>query len=93
LGAGSADDAHRFRDRLHDAGGNLGIMEAAPAELSGAASAVFNAARQTGSAIGVALVGTLAAGGGLVAGLHANVIVGGLSFLIAAALTTIAIRP
>jgi DHA2 family methylenomycin A resistance protein-like MFS transporter len=69
------------------------IMEAAPAEFGGAASAVFNAARQTGSAIGVALAGTLAAGGGLVAGLHADVIVGGLSFLIAAALTMITIRP
>ncbi|WP_176993032.1 DHA2 family efflux MFS transporter permease subunit [Nonomuraea jiangxiensis] len=63
------------------------IMEAAPAELGGAASAVFNAARQTGSAIGVALVGTLVAGGGLVAGLHAEVVVGGLGFLVAAALT------
>jgi MFS transporter, DHA2 family, methylenomycin A resistance protein len=69
------------------------IMEAAPAELGGAASAVFNAARQTGSAIGVALVGTLVAGGGLVAGLHADVIVGGLGFLVAAALTMVTIRP
>ncbi|TQL90188.1 DHA2 family methylenomycin A resistance protein-like MFS transporter [Actinoallomurus bryophytorum] len=69
------------------------IMEAAPAELGGAASAVFNAARQTGSAIGVALVGTLVAGGGLVAGLHADVIVGGLGFLAAAALTVVTIRP
>jgi DHA2 family methylenomycin A resistance protein-like MFS transporter len=69
------------------------IMEAAPAELGGAASAVFNVARQTGSAIGVALVGTLVAGGGLVAGLHADVIVGGVGFLVAAALTMIAIRP
>lgn len=68
------------------------IMEAAPSELGGAASAVFNAARQTGSAIGVALVGTLVAGGGLVAGLHANVIVGALGFLVAAALTMAIIR-
>lgn len=69
------------------------IMEAAPSELGGAASAVFNAARQTGSAIGVALVGTLVAGGGLVAGLHADVVVGGLGLLTAAALTMITIRP
>lgn len=69
------------------------IMEAAPAELGGAASAVFNAARQTGSATGVALVGPLVAGGGLVPGLHADVVIGGLSFLIAAALTMITIPP
>ncbi|MFI6741557.1 MFS transporter [Nonomuraea sp. NPDC050451] len=69
------------------------IMEAAPPELGGAASAVFNAARQTGSAIGVALVGTLVAGGGLVAGLHADVVVGGLGFLIAASLAVFALRP
>jgi DHA2 family methylenomycin A resistance protein-like MFS transporter len=69
------------------------IMEAAPAELGGAASAVFNAARQIGSAIGVALVGTLVAGGGLVGGLHADVVVGGLGFLVAAALTMVTIRP
>ncbi|MFI7663764.1 MFS transporter [Nocardia sp. NPDC049526] len=69
------------------------IMEEAPAELGGAASAVFNVARQTGSAIGVALAGTLVAGSGLVAGLHADVIVGGLSFLVAAALAVIIVRP
>ncbi|MFG6194018.1 MFS transporter [Nonomuraea sp. JJY05] len=69
------------------------IMEAAPPELGGAASAVFNAARQTGSAIGVALVGTLVAGGGLVAGLHADVVVGGLGFLTAASLAVFALRP
>ncbi|GAA2268362.1 MFS transporter [Nonomuraea roseoviolacea subsp. roseoviolacea] len=63
------------------------IMEAAPAALAGAASAVFNAARQTGSAIGVALVGTLVAHGGLVAGLHAGALIGGLGFLAGAALT------
>ncbi|MBB5776047.1 hypothetical protein [Nonomuraea jabiensis] len=59
----------------------------------GAASAVFNAARQTGSAIGVALVGTLVAGGGLVAGLHADVVIGGLGFLVAAALAVLALHP
>lgn len=69
------------------------IMEAAPAELGGAASAVFNTARQTGSAIGVALVGTLVAGGDLVAGLHADVIIGGAGYLLAAVLTVTAVRP
>jgi MFS transporter, DHA2 family, methylenomycin A resistance protein len=56
------------------------IMEAAPAERGGAASGVFNAARQTGSAIGVALAGSLAAHG-LTGGLHVAAVVGGLAFL------------
>jgi MFS transporter, DHA2 family, methylenomycin A resistance protein len=56
------------------------IMEAAPAERGGAASGVFNAARQTGSAIGVALTGSLAARG-LTGGLHVAAIVGAVAFL------------
>ncbi|WP_211126052.1 MFS transporter [Streptomyces yatensis] len=39
----------------------IAAMEAAPHEVRGAASGAFNAARQLGSAIGVALFGTLAA--------------------------------
>ncbi|MEU2688249.1 MFS transporter [Streptomyces hygroscopicus] len=39
----------------------VAAMEAAPPEVRGAASGAFNAARQLGSAIGVALFGTLAA--------------------------------
>lgn len=68
------------------------IMEAAPAERGGIASAVLNAARQTGSAIGVAVVGTLL-GSGLVPGLHIGVLVGGAAFLLGAVLTVLAIRP
>jgi MFS transporter, DHA2 family, methylenomycin A resistance protein len=56
------------------------IMEAAPAERGGAASGVFNAARQTGSAIGVALTGSLAARG-LTTGLHVAAVAGALAFL------------
>lgn len=67
------------------------IMEAAPAERGGVASAVFNAARQTGSAIGVALTGTLATTG-IVTGLHSSVVIGGLAFITAAILTAVAIR-
>jgi DHA2 family methylenomycin A resistance protein-like MFS transporter len=67
------------------------IMESAAAERAGAASAVFNASRQTGSAIGVALVGPLA-GSGLVSGLHVIVLVGAACFLAAAALGLAAIR-
>ncbi|MFF4288867.1 MFS transporter [Streptomyces sp. NPDC001633] len=61
------------------------VMEAAPGGRSGAAAAVFNAARQTGSALGVALFGTLVAGG-LVTGLHTSVVIGAAGFLVAAAL-------
>jgi DHA2 family methylenomycin A resistance protein-like MFS transporter len=69
----------------------LSIMEAAPAERGGAASAVFNAARQTGSAIGVGLTGSLASAS-LVTGLHWAALAGGIAFGSAAALTAIAIR-
>ncbi|MFG2827246.1 MFS transporter [Streptomyces sp. NPDC048434] len=62
------------------------VMEAAPGEHSGVAAAVFNAARQTGSALGVALFGTLVATG-LVTGLHTAVSIGAAGFLAAAALS------
>ncbi len=42
------------------------VIESAPAERAGIASGVLNAARQAGGAIGVALLGTLIAGGSLV---------------------------
>lgn len=61
------------------------VMEAAPGERGGVAAAVFNAARQTGSALGVALFGTLVAPG-LVPGLHLSVLIGAAGFLTAAAL-------
>ncbi len=67
------------------------VMESAPAAHGGAASAAFNAARQTGSAIGVAAFGTLVAGD-LVGGLHTAVISGALGFLAAAFLAVRLIR-
>jgi DHA2 family methylenomycin A resistance protein-like MFS transporter len=52
---------------------------------SGIASGALNSARQTGSVIGVALFGSLIAGGRLVAGLHlALVISAGLALAIVA---------
>jgi DHA2 family methylenomycin A resistance protein-like MFS transporter len=52
---------------------------------SGVASGTLNTARQTGSVIGVALFGSLIAGGRLVGGLHvALVITAGLSLVVAA---------
>ncbi len=65
------------------------IMEAAPADRGGVASAVFNASRQVGTAIGVGVLGSLAAAGGLVAGLHAGVLVGAAAFLLAATVTAL----
>ncbi|MEJ8652176.1 MFS transporter [Streptomyces sp. MS1.AVA.3] len=62
------------------------VMEAATDERSGAAAAVFNAARQIGSVLGVALFGTLTATG-LVAGLHTAVSIAAAGFLTAAALS------
>ncbi|MFF7232983.1 MFS transporter, DHA2 family, methylenomycin A resistance protein [Streptomyces sp. 2323.1] len=62
------------------------MMEAAPGERGGVAAAVFNTARQTGSALGVALFGTLVATG-LVPGLHLSVLIGAAGFLTAAALS------
>lgn len=64
------------------------IMEAAPATRGGAASAVFNASRQTGSAIGVALTGALATRNP-VTGVHAAAVIGSAAYL-AAAIATIA---
>lgn len=68
------------------------IMEAAPADRGGAASAVFNAARQVGSAVGVALLGTLVAHR-FISGLHTGVAAGGIGFLAASIVAAVCIRP
>ncbi len=68
------------------------MIEAAPAERVGVASGVLNAARQTGGAIGVALLGTLVAGSGLVPGLHVAMAVSASAFLSAALVTAMAVR-
>ncbi|MEV0275714.1 MFS transporter [Streptomyces sp. NPDC050610] len=63
------------------------IMESAPADGAGMASAVFNVARQVGNAIGVALFGTLAAtGGSLVAGVHLSAVIASGAFALGALL-------
>jgi MFS transporter, DHA2 family, methylenomycin A resistance protein len=67
------------------------VMEAAPVEFGGAASAVFNTARQVGSALGVALFGSLVSGAFL-PGLHAGALIGSAGFLLAAGLTLAAVR-
>jgi DHA2 family methylenomycin A resistance protein-like MFS transporter len=67
-------------------------MEAAPDDRGGAASAVFNAARQVGSAVGVALLGTLVAHR-FIPGLHAGVVAGGIGFFAASIIAALFIRP
>jgi MFS transporter, DHA2 family, methylenomycin A resistance protein len=67
------------------------VMEAAPAEFGGAASAVFSTARQVGSALGVALFGSLVSGAFL-PGLHVGALIGSAGFLVAAGLTLATVR-
>ncbi len=69
------------------------IIEAAPASRAGIAAGVLNAARQSGGAIGVALLGTLLAGPAFVPGLHAAMAVSAGAFLLAAVVTAVAIKP
>ena len=68
------------------------IIEAWPAQRVGMAAGVLNAGRQAAGAIGVALLGTLAAGSVFVPGLHAAMAVAGGAFLTAAAVTAFAVR-
>jgi DHA2 family methylenomycin A resistance protein-like MFS transporter len=60
------------------------IISAAPAERAGVASGVLNAGRQAGSAVGVALLGTLVGSGAFIAGLHTAMLVASCVFLIGA---------
>ncbi|GAB3384498.1 DHA2 family efflux MFS transporter permease subunit [Amycolatopsis echigonensis] len=69
------------------------VTDNAPPEHAGLASGVINAARQVGSVIGVAVLGSLVGGEtDLVTGLHAALIAAGLAFLLGFALIA-AVRP
>jgi DHA2 family methylenomycin A resistance protein-like MFS transporter len=58
------------------------------------ASGAINAARQVGGVIGVALLGSLVAGGGsFIAGLRISLIIAGAAFLVGAVITVITIHP
>ena len=66
------------------------VMEAAPADRGGAAAGLLNTARQVGSALGVAVAGSLLASrAGFLTGLHLALAVSGAAFL-AGALVTLA---
>ncbi|MFF3767022.1 MFS transporter [Streptomyces sp. NPDC001922] len=70
------------------------VMGAAPAGYAGSAAALFNTARQIGSATGVALGGTfLATAADYAAGLRLSVAVGALAYLTAAALAWRCVPP
>ncbi len=63
------------------------VMEAAPPDRGGIASGVINAARQAGSVLGVALLGTLvSARTGFAGGLHVGIAVAAAAFFLAAGL-------
>ncbi|MGW7253234.1 MFS transporter [Streptomyces sp. NPDC054834] len=68
-------------------GSTATVMAAAPPAYAGAASALFNTTRQVGSAMGVALGGSLlATSTDYGAGLRTSMIIGALAYLTAAAL-------
>ncbi|MFH8626272.1 hypothetical protein ACH4A8_31065 [Streptomyces vietnamensis] len=62
------------------------VVQAAPAENTGVASAVFNVARQIGNSLGVALFASLVAGRDPVPGPHLSALVAAAAFLAAALL-------
>ncbi|MFI6549173.1 MFS transporter [Streptomyces prunicolor] len=63
------------------------IVQAAPAQNAGVASAVFNVARQVGNSLGVALFASLIAGrGDLVSGLRISALIASAAFFVAALL-------
>jgi DHA2 family methylenomycin A resistance protein-like MFS transporter len=67
------------------------VIEAAPADRAGIAAGVLNAARQSGGAIGVALLGTLVSGA-FVPGLHIAMALSAAAFAIGAAVTALAVH-
>ena len=67
------------------------VMGAAPAGYAGTASAALNTARQTGSAAGVAISGSLIALAGLPGGVATFMAVGAAGYLLGAILTVLCV--
>jgi len=69
------------------------VMDAAPSGYAGTASAALNTARQTGSAAGVAISGSLIALAGLPDGVATFMAVGAVAYLLGAVLTVLCVPP
>jgi DHA2 family methylenomycin A resistance protein-like MFS transporter len=72
-------------------GATATVMEAAPAGYAGTASAALNTARQTGSAAGVAISGSLIAVLGLTTGVTVFMAVGAAGYLVGVLLTALCV--
>ncbi|WNV85142.1 MFS transporter [Umezawaea sp. Da 62-37] len=69
------------------------IIESAPSEKAGVATAVFNVSRQIGNAVGVALFGTLTlASASMYDGLHTSAVIASAAFFTGATLALLAGR-
>jgi DHA2 family methylenomycin A resistance protein-like MFS transporter len=71
---------------------SVAVIASAPNEQSGTVSGVLNAMRQTGGAIGVAILGSLVASGGFVAGMHEALAVSVATSVISLVLTLAYLR-
>jgi DHA2 family methylenomycin A resistance protein-like MFS transporter len=75
-------------------GATATVMGAAPSGFTGTASAALNTARQTGSAAGVAISGSLVAALGLTSGVTIFMAVGSVGYLLAVLVTALCVpRP
>jgi DHA2 family methylenomycin A resistance protein-like MFS transporter len=72
-------------------GATATVMEAAPGGYAGTASAALNTARQTGSAAGVAISGSLIAVLGLTTGVSTFMAVGAVGYLAGVVLTAVCV--
>jgi DHA2 family methylenomycin A resistance protein-like MFS transporter len=69
------------------------VMSSAPKERSGIASGILNASRQVGSALGVALLGSLVSQRStFIAGMHEALAIAGAAFLIGCVLTLLFVQ-
>jgi DHA2 family methylenomycin A resistance protein-like MFS transporter len=70
------------------------VIEAAPADRSGIASGVVNAARQSGGVLGVALLGSMVhARATFIPGLHAGLVIAAGAFLAGAVIESLSSSP